>query len=254
MSNIRFSCTSLAGTQKQGIIPKDANGYYDMVIGGLDILNSAGEYYDHAGAKELFQESSSFMRRVKRGALRGEVGHPRREHGQSIDSYMSRILDIDEKNVCVHFSEIYLDFESFKNPDGTKIVAIRAKLAPSGPKAEFLKQSLENKQENVCFSIRSFTENTFKRGRTIKSIKTIVTFDYVNEPGIHIAEKYKSPALEGYATGRDVLVTQDDFQRACDEAVKMGIATESSVAVARDMIFKQFGWKPQVKTPGWMAL
>ena len=85
MSNIRFSCTSLAGTQKQGIIPKDANGYYDMVIGGLDILNSAGEYYDHAGAKELFQESSSFMRRVKRGALRGEVGHPRREHGQSID-------------------------------------------------------------------------------------------------------------------------------------------------------------------------
>ena len=91
MSNIRFSCTSLAGTQKQGIIPKDANGYYDMVIGGLDILNSAGEYYDHAGAKELFQESSSFMRRVKRGALRGEVGHPRREHGQSIDS-MCRVF------------------------------------------------------------------------------------------------------------------------------------------------------------------
>lgn len=239
MSNIRFSCTSLAGTQKQGIIPKDANGYYDMVIGGLDILNSAGEYYDHAGAKELFQESSSFMRRVKRGALRGEVGHPRREHGQSIDSYMSRILDIDEKNVCVHFSEIYLDFESFKNPDGTKIVAIRAKLAPSGPKAEFLKQSLENKQENVCFSIRSFTENTFKRGRTIKSIKTIVTFDYVNEPGIHIAEKYKSPSLESFD---DLSVSRPQMEKALDARQVLNLSQESTT-LTRKELFESFGWQ-----------
>ena len=239
MSNIRFSCTSLAGTQKQGIIPKDANGYYDMVIGGLDILNSAGEYYDHAGAKELFQESSSFMRRVKRGALRGEVGHPRREHGQSIDSYISRILDIDEKNVCVHFSEIYLDFESFKNPDGTKIVAIRAKLAPSGPKAEFLKQSLENKQENVCFSIRSFTENTFKRGRTIKSIKTIVTFDYVNEPGIHIAEKYKSPSLESFD---DLSVSRPQMEKALDARQVLNLSQESTT-LTRKELFESFGWQ-----------
>ncbi len=239
MSNIRFSCTSLAGTQKQGIIPKDANGYYDMVIGGLDILNSAGEYYDHAGAKELFQESSSFMRRVKRGALRGEVGHPRREHGQSIDSYVSRILDIDEKNVCVHFSEIYLDFESFKNPDGTKIVAIRAKLAPSGPKAEFLKQSLENKQENVCFSIRSFTENTFKRGRTIKSIKTIVTFDYVNEPGIHIAEKYKSPSLESFD---DLSVSRPQMEKALDARQVLNLSQESTT-LTRKELFESFGWQ-----------
>ena len=239
MSNIRFSCTSLAGTQKEGIIPKDANGYYDMVIGGLDILNSAGEYYDHAGAKKLFQESSSFMRRVKRGVLRGEVGHPRREHGQSIDSYISRILDIDEKNVCVHFSEIYLDFESFKNPDGTKIVAIRAKLAPSGPKAEFLKQSLENKQENVCFSIRSFTENTFKRGRTIKSIKTIVTFDYVNEPGIHIAEKYKSPSLESFD---DLSVSRPQMEKALDARQVLNLSQESTT-LTRKELFESFGWQ-----------
>ena len=239
MSNIRFSCTSLSGTQKQGIIPKDANGYYDMVIGGLDILNSAGEYYDHAGAKELFQESSSFMRRVKRGALRGEVGHPRREHGQSIDSYVSRILDIDEKNVCVHFSEIYLDFESFKNPDGTKIVAIRAKLAPSGPNAEFLTQSLENKQENVCFSIRSFTENTFKRGRTIKSIKTIVTFDYVNEPGIHIAEKYKAPSLESFD---DLSVSRPQMEKALDARQVLNLSQESTT-LTRKELFESFGWQ-----------
>ena len=91
MQTVRFTCTSLTGTGKEGVIRPDENGYYDMVIGGLNMLNSAGEYYEYEGAKELFNQSSSFMRRVKRGALRGEVGHPRREPGQSIDSFMNRV-------------------------------------------------------------------------------------------------------------------------------------------------------------------
>ena len=238
MNNIHFTCSSLAGTQKKGILNKDDNGYYDMVIGGLDILNSAGEYYEYQGAKELFQQSSSFMRRVKRGALRGEVGHPRREMGQSIESYMNRILDIDEKNVCVHFSDIYLDFENFKNPNGTKIIAIRAKLRPSGAKGDFLQQQLDNSKENVCFSIRSFTENTYRGGRTNKVIKTIVTFDYVNEPGIHIAEKYKSPSLESLT---DVVVSQPQMEKALDQRKVLQLGQESAV-LTRKELFDAFGW------------
>lgn len=238
MNNIRFTCSSLAGTEKKGIIPRDANGYYDMVIGGLDILNSAGEYYEFSGAKELFQSSSSFMRRVKRGALRGEVGHPRRLAGQSMDSYMSRILDIDEKNVCVHFAEIYLDFDNFKNPDGSKIIAIRAKLAPSGPKADFLQKSLENTKENVCFSIRSFTENSYQRGRVNKIIKTIVTFDYVNEPGIHIAEKFKAPSLESF---EDLAVSKKQIEKALEQRDVLHLGQESAV-MSRQELFKAFGW------------
>lgn len=244
MNNIRFTCSSLAGTQKKGILPKGEDGYYDMVIGGLNLYNSAGEYYEYSGAKELFQSSSSFMRRVKRGALRGEVGHPRREAGQSIDSYMSRILDIDEKNVCVHFSEIYLDFENFKNPDGSKIVAIMAKLTPSGPKADFLNKSIQNPKENVCFSIRSFTENSRAMGRVNKVLKTIVTFDYVNEPGISIAEKYKAPALESIS---DVLITQEQIEKAVKQRDTLQLGQESAV-MTREELFKSFGWVDNPKS------
>lgn len=238
MSNIHFTCTSLVGTGKKGILKPDADGYYDMVIGGLNILNSAGEYYTYSGAKDLFQSSSSFMRRVKRGVLKGEVGHPRREIGQSLESFMNRILDIDEKNVCVHFAEIYLDFDNFKNPDGSPIVAIRSKLRPTGPKAESLQRSIDNPKENVCFSIRSFTENTTSFGRTNKAIKTIVTFDNVNEPGIHIAEKFKSPALENL---QDLVVTKKQLDDVFDHRTVMYSGQESNL-MSREELFKSFGW------------
>lgn len=238
MNNVHFTCASLAGTPKQGVLRPDKDGYYDMVIGGLNILNSAGEYYDYNGAKSLFENSSSFMRRVRRGALRGEVGHPRREVGQSIDQFMSRILDIDEKNTCVHFADIYLDFENFKNPDGSRIVAIMSKLRPSGAKGDFLQRAIDNPKENVCFSIRSFTDNSFIKGRVNKVIKTIVTFDYVNEPGIHIAEKYKAPALESQL---DLVVSQGQMERAFDQRKILSLGQESAL-MSKEELFASFGW------------
>lgn len=244
MSQIRFTCQSLVGTGKKGIIPRDEFGYYDMNIGALNILNSAGEYYDYNGAKELFEGSSSFMRKIKRGALRGECGHPRREAGMTESAFMARILDTYEPNVCVHYSEVYLDFDNFKNPDGTPIVAIRAKLKPSGPKAQFLQEAIDNPKENVCFSIRSFTENTYHRGRLNKVLKTIITFDYVNEPGIHIAEKYKSPTLENYA---DMAVTPEVINKAYDQRQVLHLSQESS-AISKDELFKLFGWKVENKS------
>ena len=70
-NTIRFSCTSLQGTNKKGILTKDEHGYYSQPIGGLNVMNSAGMYYTYQGAKNLFEESSAFMRRVRRGALHG---------------------------------------------------------------------------------------------------------------------------------------------------------------------------------------
>ena len=67
---VRFECTSLRGTNKKGLLPKDENGYRWMPIGGLNIFNSAGQYYTLEGARELFAESSQFNRRIQRGALR----------------------------------------------------------------------------------------------------------------------------------------------------------------------------------------
>lgn len=177
MSQIKFGCSALNGTNKTGIIPKDADGYRTMVVGGLNIFNSAGQYYSYDGAKSLFESSSQFMRRVSRGSLRGEVGHPKQEKGQSFDDYVQRILEIRESNVCVHFKEIFLDSNSIKDVNGKAVVAIMAKLIPSGPHGAALEKSLENKNENVCFSIRSFTKDYYDRGIEIRELKNIVTFD-----------------------------------------------------------------------------
>lgn len=237
MSTVKFTCTSLRGTNKKGILTPDANGYYDLPVGGLNVLNSAGQWYDYDGAKALFESSSQLMRRVKRGALRGEVGHPQMQPGQSEDDYMMRILTIDERNVCAHFAELYLDMNNFKSDNGEPIIAIMAKVGPSGPFGDMLAKKLKNSQENVCFSIRAFTSDSNIRGRYTRVLKNVVTFDYVNEPGIHIAEKFKSPSLESLT---ERIVTKSQMQRAV-VSNSAGLAKESMLLSA-DELFSSLGW------------
>lgn len=244
MSLIKFTCTSLEATNKKGVLPPDENGYRELPIGGLNILNSAGQWYDFNGAKELFESSSQLMRRVKRGALRGEVGHPQKQHGQSDDDYMMRILTIDERNVCAHFAEIYLNFDDFKGVDGKPIIAIMGKVAPSGPFANMLERALNNPKENVCFSIRSFTQDTYRNNRYERVLKNVITFDYVNEPGIHIAEKFKSPALESRF---EKVVTENQMKRAITNC-SSNIATES-IALSPSELFSSLGWSFEDNKP-----
>lgn len=246
MQDIRFACTALDGTNKVGVIPKDNDGYYDMIVGGLNMFNSAGQYYEYEGAKALFEGSSPFMRRVSRGALRGEVGHPKKRIGETDDQYLDRIYAIDEGNVCVHFKEIYLDFNSMKDTTGKPVIAIRAKLTPSGAKGDFLERQLQNKNENVCFSIRSLTQDKMNRGIYTRTIKHIVTFDAVSEPGISIANKYAAPSLESYI---DKAITETQVKRMCSNKLREGIATESSVAMANELL-AVMGWElPKTDKP-----
>ena len=234
--SVRFTCTSLVGSNKKGVLPPDENGYRTMAIGGLNIVNSAGQYYTAAGAKDLFESSSAFQRRVRRGVLRSEVGHPKRAPGQPMDEYMQRVLCIDERNVCAHIAEVTLDFENYVGPEGP-IVAIVGKVAPSGPFADMLERMFNNGQENVCFSIRAFTSDYMSRGMTHRVLKNIITFDYVNEPGIAIAEKYKSPALESF---EDSIVTQSQLLRATNSDT-VGAAMES-ISMTAPELFTSLGW------------
>ena len=246
MQSILFTCTSLAGTNKAGVLPVDENGYRTMAIGGLNVYNSAGIYYTAEGAKQLFESSSQLQRRIKRGVLRAEVGHPKQDERQSLDSYMNRILTIEEKNVCAHFSEIWLDFDNYTGPDGP-IVAIMAKVCPSGPHAAMLERSFANPKENVCFSIRALSKDTYVNRKAVRVLKNIVTFDYVNEPGISIAEKYKSPTLEQF---EEILVSQSNFERAINTTT--GCTALESSAMTRDELFASFGWEPIHKqAPGY---
>lgn len=241
MSNsVMFTCTRLEGTGKSGIITPDEDGYYDIVVGGLNVFNSIGQFYDYERAKHLFQDSSQFMRRIERGVLGGEVGHPKPLPGMSAEAFASRCLSIYEDNVCCHHRMIYLDDKSVKDERGQPIIAIRSKLKPAGPKGAFLKEALENKHQNVCFSIRAFTDDFRDRGITKRVLRQIVTWDYVTEPGLALAEKYKSPALENLL---ERVMTRGQIERAMDEARQHGVALESSTVLTAQGLFAAMGWE-----------
>lgn len=245
MSKVRFTETKLSATGKKGILTPDADGYYELVIGGLNTFNSAGEYYALDGAKQLFEESSIFMRRVRNGCLMSEESHPSKLPGMSMDDYISRILKIDEGNVCCHIKEVWLDetygkrHPKLNNPN---LVAIVAKLKPAGPKGQFLKQSLENPNENVCFSIRALTNDYYQRGQTIRVLQQIVTFDRVVEGGISIANKWDTPAMES----NEVPVTKSQIEKVAYQNNSF-VATEDSKLLANECL-KAFETK-QVPKP-----
>jgi hypothetical protein len=235
MSTIRFTETKLSSTGKQGIIKPDADGYYDIVIGGLNVLNSAGEYYVYNGAKELFEQSSTFMRRVKNGCLRGELGHPKLAPGMSTDDFIQRILRIEETNTCVHYADIVLDTDYGKNNpkfNNPYLVAVIGKIKPSGPKATALESAINNPKENVCFSIRALTKDTYSNGRNNRMLVQIVTWDHVIEPGISIANKWDSNALESLS---EVPVTMQQLETIAETTDMTGVAFESC-AMAKETL------------------
>lgn len=247
LNSIRFACTSLAGVNKAGTLKKDEQGYYEVVVGALDFYNSAGQLYVYEKAKDLFTSSSQLMRRVQRGALRGEYGHPKMLPGMSKEQFANRIMSIYEENICCHFRDITIDFNRVKDANGKPVIAIIAWVKPSGPHAKALQDSLDNPNENVCFSIRAFTDDYRERGITKRVLKTIVTWDYVNEPGISIAEKFKSPSLESLF---DQSFSRGSLERACEKDLVAGMATESAMLTA-DELFQSMGWET---TPGMKAI
>ncbi len=238
MSNfIRFGFTALNGTNKAGILKPDEKGYYTTVLGGLDVYNSANQFYPYQPAKELFMESGQLMRRIGNAALRGEYGHPKQMPGQSLDSFAQRILSIHEECVSHHISQVDLNFDDYKDKQGRKMIAIIGKVKPAGPFGPALKESFENPEENVCFSIRAFTRDETSGRMTNRILRNIVTWDYVNEPGIAIANKFASPALEEFS---ETLFTKRHFERALALPTH-GVAQESIRLNAAEL-FTSLGW------------
>lgn len=245
-NSVMFACHSLIGLNKVGELKRTPEGYYPMVVGGLDVFNSGGQFYPLRGAEALFQESSSLMRRVGRGALRGEYGHPKpgpramnpQEQRLRDQEFARRNLSIYEENVCCHHMKLWLDFDSVKDKNGKPVVSIMSLVSPNGPLGHVLEKQLQNPNENVCFSIRSFTDNRMRFGIEERTLREVVTFDYVNEPGIATAEKYLSPALESYV---EMNMSRSMLEDAIMANRPAGIATESTL-VSAEALFNAMGW------------
>ena len=123
MTRINFSVIKPKG--KQGILRPDGQGYYEQIIGGLNMDNSAGmKYTAEKKVLDLFDNSSTFKRKIERGVLYAENGHPKFLPGMTKADFINRIYQIYEENTCVHFKDVWVDNTLMKNPDGSPIWVI----------------------------------------------------------------------------------------------------------------------------------
>lgn len=235
-----FACTALVGSNKAGVLKPDADGYYTVVLGALNVFNSAGAYYPFEAAKQLFQESSSLMRRIASGSCRGEYGHPR-PTGMTPREFMGRVMDIYEPNVCCHFRKVWIDYNGVRDERGNPVIAVMGEVKPVGPMGAALKAALDNPSENVCFSVRSITNDYPVGGIMHKNIRSIITWDYVNEPGISVAKKWHSPALEAFEEHRVIPAHFAALMNA-QRQHGHGLSMESTDAVSVESIIEDLGW------------
>lgn len=245
METYKFTETVFTGSGKKGVLTPDSDGYYTVVVGGLNTYNSAGEFYTAKGALALFEGSSHFMRRIKNGALYAELGHPKKPAGMSMETFYNRVISIEETNICGHFSDITLDFNFGKNNpqlNNPELIAIIGKVKPAGAKANALQLALENPKQNSAFSIRGLTENKYVNGRTERQLTNIITFDHVTEPGISIADKVMSPVLEQRLAREslveeitDIHVDKAMFKKVLNNSLKH-VTMESNREIMNDML------------------
>jgi len=239
VNRVTYGCTALVGTNKVGTLKADSDGYYDLVLGALDFHNSSGAFYPLASAKHLFEDSSSLMRRIANGNCKGECGHPKKKPGMTMREYLERIMTVEETNVCCHFQEVTIDASgAVKDKNGRAVVAVRGKVKPTGPRGEALREALENPKENVNFSVRSLTNDVVEGGRVVKHIKTIVCWDWVNEPGISVASKYSSPSLESF---QEAYFAPTHFDELEAQYANAGVSLESN-GISLESIREDLGW------------
>lgn len=241
MNKIKFTATKLANSGKKGVLTPDEDGYYTLAIGGLNCFNSANEFYDSNNVVSLFEKSSSFMRKIKAGYLYGELGHPAYQKGWSDDEYINRIYKIDESNLVCHFKDVWL----VNGAGPSSPITIMAKVIPFGSKGYILKESLDNPNINTAFSIRSIVGYYYERGIRHKVITSVITFDFVVEPGIANANKWDSPGLEH--NNQDVLVTKRMLEKIVNDPV-LTIGVESNKDIILDSI-KQIENNPKLNIP-----
>lgn len=234
MSVVKFTETAFKDKGKKGILPVDEDGYRTVVLGGLNVVNSAGEYYTAEGAIELFNASSILMRRVKNGSLYSELGHPKRLPGMSLEDFYNRILSIEETNICGIVSEMWLDLEFGKKHLGDcdpNTIGILGKVRPTGAKAAALENSFSNPKENTAFSIRALCDVKNVNGRNVKTLTNVVGYDMVYEPGLHMAKKSFSPTVESIQVGPMVVEDRDTL---IDTSILHRVLTDTDALVTTE--------------------
>lgn len=227
MAGVSFVATALMGTNKVGDLKPDSDGYYEVVLGGFETDNEHGHHYSfERQTQALFEESSQLMRQIKAGNLFGEYGHPKRSPGENILDFLKRCILVNEKMQSHHIRKVTIDPKNVKDDKGRSIVAVLGEIKPLGPYAHALRDILGTRSANCCFSVRAQTDDTdLPNGKEKRSVKSIITWDYVADPGVSTSSKFHAPKLESF---HDEFVDYSMIAKLRDEIATGFIKMESA--------------------------
>ena len=245
MSNIKLESVALRGTGKKGIVKPNEDGYYVTVLGAYGCQNGAGAFYDEASGRKMFEPNSPLMRQLEKGVLYAELNHPSTE--PYIDSsgrlddvkFLRRVWRVEPDRVCAHIRSIWID-PNFRDENGKRFCAVLGEIRPHGPYGQWVKEAFENGSANAYFSVRSLTEDD-NLTRT-KYTRAIITYDFVIEGGIAIAQKWLSPALEAFPMMDLNPATLWAAAKQRDQQIAKGVSVEDGDSFDPVALASTLGW------------
>lgn len=189
-----YTSVALPTPGKKGILKKLDNDYFEIVVGAFGAYANGGWIYDEKSSIDFFENNPDFLAMLRNRKLRSEWGHPRRQVGMTDLEWLQRIHEIYEPNWSSHIRALHLSHDTVKDKDGRSVIAIIGEVTPCGPHADNFRRCLENPDEDMNYSVRSFARKNFATGR--KHFTKVITFDSVYDPGIAEASKFTTPSLE----------------------------------------------------------
>lgn len=196
----RIALVNIKAIDTTKALKRDDHGYYKVILGEFNNYSLNHSFYLVNGVDEILTNKDRFStaRKLGKGALYGEMGHPNMQPGMTPSSFLQRNLNIDFQNTSHHIREVNLVTTNQPSPlPGVgNIIRVEGWIKPSGPKGEFLEKSLNNPHENTAFSIRALHKFIDYGGQKVKQLINIITWDWVDEPGIQAANKWDTVSLE----------------------------------------------------------
>lgn len=212
-NRLTFENTLLADSNVRGNLkPMDDSGYYLMNAGKLNApLRMGHQYAVNDYIMECMSPESDLMRRVQRGEVYAELGHPQPFYLERVNGlvvrtpitktfeWVMRLRTIDMDNICLHIRRIHFDMLGGRHDP----VMMRAEVIPFGRHKQIAIDSLTNPDINTALSMRTVTAEQ-KFGELVRQIEYFNNFDLVLEPGAAEACKHATAGLEDLLNGNSL--------------------------------------------------
>lgn len=212
MSEFSFGNIILANNGKKGILKPDANGYYLLNAGGFNIPNRTGiTYTANQYIQECMGRDSDLNRRVSRGEVYAEAGHPPMYFLENINGqivrkkitdlfqWILRLKTIDMDRACGHIAEIIFNTDNWSKSRGGPIHNyIRIKPYLSTVFGKMFEENLLTPEMNTSMSIRTVTTPQ-QFGDRSRNVEYFTNYDWVVEPGMDMANKHMTAGCEAFA-------------------------------------------------------